>query len=308
MCLGAIPHRDFHRPDRPLAEKCVETRTDERRRPADLALPLVPRDAYGEDAVLQRDAACVIDGGADGEPPGQRHLLVGQGSLAQCLGEARGEQGLHRNHQQHDSTSEAPPQTFQAPPHNEAVLVLASASPRRADLLREAGIAFRVAPAHIDESEAIGESPESYVERLAREKAEAVWRDRPASFVLGADTTVVVDETILAKPADAADAARMLRLLSGRSHRVLTGICLLGPSGFFRASVVSTAVTFERLSEADIVWYVGTGEPLDKAGAYAVQGGASRFVARIEGSFSNVVGLPMEVLAPWCREAGIQVS
>jgi septum formation protein len=188
------------------------------------------------------------------------------------------------------------------------VLVLASASPRRADLLREAGIAFRVAPAHIDESEAIGESPESYVERLAREKAEAVWRDRPASFVLGADTTVVVDETILAKPADAADAARMLRLLSGRSHRVLTGICLLGPSGFFRASVVSTAVTFERLSEADIVWYVGTGEPLDKAGAYAVQGGASRFVARIEGSFSNVVGLPMEVLAPWCREAGIQVS
>ena len=130
-----------------------------------------------------------------------------------------------------------------------------------------------MAPAHIDESEAIGESPESYVERLAREKAEAVWRDRPTSFVLGADTTVVVDEAILAKPADAADAARMLRLLSGRSHRVLTGVCLLGPSGFFRASVVSTAVTFERLSEADIAWYVGTGEPLDKAGAYAVQGG-----------------------------------
>jgi septum formation protein len=135
-----------------------------------------------------------------------------------------------------------------------------------------------------------------------------VWRDRPASFVLGADTTVVVDEAMLAKPAGAADAARMLRLLSGRSHRVLTGVCLLGPSGFFRLAVVSTAVTFERLSEADIVWYVGTGEPLDKAGAYAVQGGASRFVARIEGSFSNVVGLPMEVVAPWCREAGIQVS
>jgi len=186
--------------------------------------------------------------------------------------------------------------------------VLASASPRRADLLREAGIAFQAAPAHIDESEGFGESPEAYVGRLAKEKAEAVWRHRPGSFVLGADTTVVVDDAILAKPADAADAARMLRLLSGRTHRVLTGVCLLGPSSFSRAAVVSTTVTFGRLSEADIAWYVGTGEPLDKAGAYAVQGGASRFVQRIDGSFSNVVGLPMELVGGWCRAAGIQVS
>ena len=191
---------------------------------------------------------------------------------------------------------------------NGTVLVLASASPRRADLLREAGIAFQAAPAHIDEAEGFGESPESYVGRLAREKAEAVWRARPGSYVLGADTTVVVDDAILAKPADAADAARMLRLLSGRAHRVLTGVCLLGPSGFSRAAVVSTTVTFGRLSEADIAWYVGTGEPLDKAGAYAVQGGASRFVQRIDGSFSNVVGLPMELVSGWCRAAGIQVS
>ena len=100
----------------------------------------------------------------------------------------------------------------------------------------------------------------------------------------------------------------MLELLSGRSHRVLTGVALVGPSGFSRAAVVSTVVTFCQLSEADIAWYVGTGEPLDKAGAYAVQGGASRFVERIDGSFSNVVGLPMELVGAWCREAGIQVS
>ena len=189
-----------------------------------------------------------------------------------------------------------------------SVLVLASASPRRADLLREAGILFRVAPAHIDEAVRVGESPEAYVERLAREKAEAVHTASPGAFVLGADTTVVVDDTILGKPVDGAEAARMLELLAGRSHRVLTGVALLGPADFTRAAVVSTNVTFSRLSDADIAWYVGTGEPLDKAGAYAIQGGASRFVERIDGSFSNVVGLPMEVVGTWCREAGIQVS
>lgn len=189
-----------------------------------------------------------------------------------------------------------------------SVLVLASASPRRADLLREAGILFRVAPAHIDEAVRVGEPPEAYVERLAREKAEAVHAASAEAFVLGADTTVVVDDTILGKPADRAEAAGMLELLAGRSHRVLTGVALLGPADFRRAAVVSTNVTFSRLSDADIAWYVGTGEPLDKAGAYAIQGGASRFVERIDGSFSNVVGLPMEVVATWCREAGIQVS
>ena len=189
-----------------------------------------------------------------------------------------------------------------------SLLILASASPRRADLLREAGILFRVAPAHIDEAVRVGEPPEAYVERLAREKAEAVHAASPAAFVLGADTTVVVDETILGKPADGVEAARMLELLAGRSHRVLTGVALLGPSDFARTAVVSTEVRFNRLSGADIAGYVSTGEPLDKAGAYAIQGGASRFVERIDGSFSNVVGLPMEVVGTWCREAGIQVS
>jgi septum formation protein len=189
-----------------------------------------------------------------------------------------------------------------------SILVLASASPRRADLLREAGIAFQVVPAHIDEATRPQEPAEAYVERLARDKAAAVQRQLPGAFVLGADTTVVAGDEILAKPLEAGDAARMLRLLSGRSHRVLTGVCLLGPSSFLRAAVVSTVVAFARLSETDITWYVGTGEPLDKAGAYAVQGGASRFVQRIDGSFSNVVGLPMELVRAWCREAGIQVS
>lgn len=190
----------------------------------------------------------------------------------------------------------------------ESMLLLASASPRRADLLREEGIAFHVAPASVDETVLEGESAEAYVERLAKEKAEAVWAQRPTAFVLGADTAVVVDDTILGKPVDRADAARMLRLLAGRSHRVLTGVCLLGPSGFLRQAVSSTVVTFAQLSQADVEWYVSSGEPLDKAGAYAVQGGASRFVERIDGSFSSVVGLPMELVAAWCREAGIQVS
>jgi septum formation protein len=189
-----------------------------------------------------------------------------------------------------------------------APLILASASPRRADLLREAGVAFRIAPAHIDESVRAGESPEAYVERLARGKAEAVRGSASDAFVLGADTTVVVGDQILGKPADTVEAAQMLELLSGRSHRVLTGVALLGPAGFIRAAVVSTVVTFHPLSQADVAWYVGTGEPLDKAGAYAVQGGASRFVARIDGSFTNVVGLPMELVGGWCRAAGIQVS
>ena len=189
-----------------------------------------------------------------------------------------------------------------------ARLVLASASPRRADLLRAAGLTFDVAPADIDEDVRAGEDPAGYVDRLAREKAASVADRHPDAFVLAADTTVVVDGMILGKPVDADDARRMLRLLSGRSHEVLTGVCLLGPGAFERAAVVRTTVEFARLTDAEIAWYAATGEPLDKAGAYAVQGLASRFVWRIEGSHPNVVGLPVEVVYAWCREAGIQVS
>lgn len=189
-----------------------------------------------------------------------------------------------------------------------ARLVLASASPRRADLLRAAGLPFEVQAADIDERVLPGEAPAHYVARLAREKAARVAATRADAFVLAADTTVVVDGEILGKPEDAADAGRMLRLLSGRRHEVLTGVCLAGPGPFERAAVVSTTVEFARLTDEEVDRYVASGEPLDKAGAYAVQGLASRFVARIEGSHPNVVGLPVEVVYAWCREAGVQVS
>ncbi len=187
-------------------------------------------------------------------------------------------------------------------------LVLASASPRRADLLSTAGIPFTVAAGDIDERERPGEEPLAYVQRLAREKALRVEADHAGAFVLAADTTVVVDGAMLGKPHDAADAARMLRLLAGRRHDVMTGVCLRGPRAFERTGVVTTAVVFAPMTAAEIASYVATGEPMDKAGAYAVQALASRFIQRIEGSYPNVVGLPVELVYAWCGEAGIQVS
>jgi septum formation protein len=173
------------------------------------------------------------------------------------------------------------------------VLILASASPRRLEILRRAGIACRVRPANVDETPRPGEAPEAYVRRLAREKAQAVWR--PGELVLGADTAVVVQGHIVGKPRDARDAANMLRLLSGRVHRVLTGVCLLGPDSPRRprTQAVETRVWFRRLSRAEIADYVASGEPMDKAGAYAIQGLASKFVERIEGCYWNVMGLPV---------------
>lgn len=228
------------------------------------------------------------------------------------------------------------------------MLVLASASPRRHQLLRNAGIAFIVQPTHIPEVPHEGELPRSCAERLAREKAFAVARERPGDFVLGADTIVVVDGQILGKPTDPADAARMLRLLSGRTHEVISGVCLVGPS--FRCAVQepqglkpgrlgnssgtpegvpfhesleetgvdnrelgttfedvrseTTLVAMNPLSEDDINPYIATGEPMDKAGAYAIQGMASRWITRIEGDYSNVVGLPVALVFNMLREHG----
>jgi septum formation protein len=183
-------------------------------------------------------------------------------------------------------------------------LVLASASPRRRALLDEAGLAFDVGPVNVDERVVAGETPEPYVMRLALEKARAGLAQHPASVVLGADTTVVIDDEILGKPNDDADAQRMLEQLSGRPHQVLTGVAIAW-SGGDRVAIDRTTVWFKTLSPADIAQYVATGEPRDKAGAYAIQGLASRFIERIDGSYSNVVGLPVAVVLQLLAAVGV---
>jgi septum formation protein len=173
--------------------------------------------------------------------------------------------------------------------------VLASASPRRRELLTAAGYTFTVLTADVDETPVSGEAPATYVARLAEAKARAVLARRPDTLVLGADTTVVVDGDILAKPVDAADAARMVARLQGRAHEVLTGVALVAAT-WSRVAVAATSVWFAPMSAEEIDVYVGSGEPMDKAGAYGIQGRAARYVTRIEGSYSNVVGLPVALV------------
>src|SRR5215470_6966831 len=151
-------------------------------------------------------------------------------------------------------------------------LILASASPRRAELLRNAGIEFTVEPSHIPEEPQPGEGPMELAKRLAREKAREVFRRNPARFVLSADTAVVIDAQVLAKPEDAADAVRMLRLLSGRTHDVITGVCLIGPLMNEDVRAQNTRVTFDQMNDDEIRAYVATGDPMDKAGGYGIQG------------------------------------
>lgn len=182
------------------------------------------------------------------------------------------------------------------------MLILASASPRRAELLRNAGISFTVAPAHIAEEPAPGELPIAYAQRLARDKALAVLTRHPEDTVLGADTIVVAGEHLLEKPTDAADAARMLRLLAGSKHEVITGVCLAN-HGFQQTEAEVTQVWLAPLSEEEIAFYVGTGEPMDKAGAYAIQGIASRWAKQIIGCYFNVVGLPVSRVYKLLRAA-----
>jgi septum formation protein len=217
-------------------------------------------------------------------------------------------------------------------------LILASSSPRRQELLREIGIPFQVHAANINEDQRPGELPMEYALRLAREKALVVSKQYPQSYVLGADTIVVVDGEVLGKPIDHADAARMLRLLSGRAHEVTTAVSLIAPN-FAAPSTASqskavpntvtsetgvpnlaaqgtlvetrastTKVYFREIAEAEIQQYVAGGEPMDKAGAYAIQGGASRWTDRIEGEFSNVVGLPLSLVTEMFKITGLMKS
>ncbi len=189
-------------------------------------------------------------------------------------------------------------------------LILASASPRRRDLLRDAGFTFEVRPSQIVEEIQQGELPEDFVRRTAREKALQIAASSPrGGLVLGADTVVVIDGQTLGKPSDPQDATRMLRLLSGRTHQVHTGICLVrAPDSIEALKHETTLVTFRELDEEEIRQYVESGEPSDKAGAYAIQGLASKFVTRISGCYSNVVGLPIalvyEILKPVMEEEG----
>ena len=173
------------------------------------------------------------------------------------------------------------------------MIVLASASPRRQELLRNAAIPFTVQAAGIDETALAGESPRSCAERLARDKVRAISRLRPNDYILGADTIVVVDAAMLGKPRDANDAVHMLRMLAGRTHQVITGVCLVKPAATEDVRSETTLVTMGELSDDDIRAYVATGEPMDKAGSYAIQGIASRWIPRIEGDYSNVMGLPV---------------
>jgi septum formation protein len=187
-------------------------------------------------------------------------------------------------------------------------LILASASPRRAELLRAAGFEFDVMPADVDESVLPGESPEPHVRRLAEAKARALVARAGRRPVLGADTVVVVDGEILGKPVNDDDARRMLFMLSGRRHQVVTGVCVMEASTESVTGVAVTTVELSPLTAPEIDWYVRSGEPMNKAGAYAIQGLASRFITRIEGSYSNVVGLPIALVYRLCIDAGLLIS
>ncbi|HET6962629.1 MAG TPA: Maf family protein [Terriglobia bacterium] len=185
--------------------------------------------------------------------------------------------------------------------------VLASSSPRRQELLKLLVPDFEVVPSDVDESVHAAERPEAMVARLARDKALAVQERHPSACIVGADTVVVCEEAVLGKPVSQEDAGSMLRTLSGKTHQVLTGVCLVHLDSLF-AECVTTDVTFSRLLDSEIEGYVQSGEPLDKAGAYAIQGLGARFVERISGCYFNVVGLPVSTLYQMIKRLGPDIS
>ena len=184
-----------------------------------------------------------------------------------------------------------------------ARLILASSSPRRRELLAQIGLDFEVLPAHIDEARRGGEEPGAYVQRLALDKAQAIHAVHLEAFVLGADTTVEIHGHALEKPVDRADAERMLRALSGRTHQVHTGIALLSPRAH-RVHFETTAVTFSAIPESELQHYLDSGEPYDKAGAYGIQGYAARWIPRVDGDYFNVMGLPLAATVRLLHELG----
>lgn len=206
--------------------------------------------------------------------------------------------------------------THSAPQGRTIRLILASASPRRRDLLRQLGVEFEVMPADVDESLRAGETPAQYTVRLAREKALAVWRQEGGRLpVLGSDTAVVLDDEILGKPADRAEAVAMLERLSGRTHEVYSAVALVHGDGVVHERLNVSRVTFAELDPGWIACYCDTGDPMDKAGAYGVQGRAGERIARIEGSFYGVMGLPLfetsrllEVLECYSKDGSSTVS
>ncbi|HEY3056285.1 MAG TPA: Maf family protein [Thermoanaerobaculia bacterium] len=184
--------------------------------------------------------------------------------------------------------------------------ILASSSPRRRELLASIGVEFDVVPSHIPEEHRVGEAPEEYVARLSREKAEAVAARHPSQWVIAADTTVLLGDQLLEKPVDVADAQRMLATIAGRTHTVYTGVTLQNVERQYGDTrVAESEVRMLPLSSSDIEWYVKSGEPLDKAGAYAVQGVGAMFIDSIHGSYTNVVGLPLALLFQMMRKADI---
>lgn len=185
-------------------------------------------------------------------------------------------------------------------------IILASASPRRAELLQQIGLNFSVRPADIDETPESDETPEHYVERLAREKALAVARAVPECLVLGSDTSVVLDGVILGKPSGPAEARETLTRLSGTTHQVMTAVAL-ATEEHCQSSLVTTEVCFRELSEGEIEAYVASGEPMDKAGSYGIQGLGGIFVKELRGSYSAVVGLPLQETAALLAGAGYPV-
>ena len=184
--------------------------------------------------------------------------------------------------------------------------ILASASPRRRELLASIGLDFEVLPSHVPEVHQQGEAPEEYVARLSRDKAHALAAEHPSRWVIAADTTVLLGDELLEKPADERDAARMLATIAGQTHIVYTGVTLQNlDTGWCDTRVAESEVRMLPLSAEEIEWYVRTGEPLDKAGAYAVQGIGAMFIDSIHGSYTNVVGLPLATLFQMLRRAGM---